>query len=405
MRARASLSALVAVVLCGCTAIIGAPDIFFDPTAGGGSLDGGSSEGGTGEGGPGDGGANGDGDVQPDATSCGDTLNSPTNCGRCGHDCLGGSCTAGSCSPVLLQDAGGEPYAIAVDDTAVYYTDISGAAGSVYSITKNAAATRTKLASTTDPLVYDLKLDAARVYFSSGSANNGGAVEMVPLGGGAKQTVAVSAPGASDPRGVTIDAQYIYWVNTSAPLGVQRALKAPAAAVTTLAPSEIDPGTALVDGTVLWWTSKSAGKVRRCTLPACADRGDLTTGLTEPDTLAKNTARLFYASGNSVLQIPKNAPLGPGAVVATNQSLPYALAVDDRELYWINLGDFQQSFVDGDIRRCPVVNGAADCSSTPASAGEVVARPGASLARGIAIDAKAVYWTEQQSGAVYRLAR
>src|SRR5271165_4916495 len=34
------------------------------------------------------------------AAACGDVQTSSQNCGSCGHDCLGGACTAGKCQPL-----------------------------------------------------------------------------------------------------------------------------------------------------------------------------------------------------------------------------------------------------------------------------------------------------------------
>jgi hypothetical protein len=411
-RVRRGVLAVVAIAgaLVGCTTLIGTKDIFLatDEAGGGSDATGGDAD--VGEGAvEGDGGARVDAPpdgTTADARSCGDTQSSSANCGSCGHDCLGGSCQAGVCQPIRIfaSDAGAQPWAIAVDGTNVYFTDISGTKGNLYRMPKTGGGT-TPMATTSDHLIYDLKIDTARAYFTSGSFGNGGAVEMVPLAGGAKQTIAQSAPGSSDPRGLTIDSQYVYWVNTDTPTNVQRATPVASSTVTTLAAAEVDPSAAQVDGTRLFWTSTSGGKIRHCTLPACTDRSDMVTGLTEPGVLATNSQRLFYNDGNTVVQIVKSAPIGPGALVAAGQSLPADIVADDRELYWINLGDYQKSFVDGDIRRCPVVTGAADCRSTSGGAGEIIARPGGLLARHLAIDATAVYWTVQMEGAVYRLAR
>jgi hypothetical protein len=231
---------------------------------------------------------------------------------------------------------------------------------------------------------------------------------MVKIDGGAKITIAMGSPGAADPRGVSVDTQYIYWVNTLPPYNVQRALKEADASVTPLATNYEWPTATVVSANVIWWTDKTLGKINRCTLPACSETSkDLHTGLTEPDVLAQSPQRIFYNSANTIYQMDKGVPSGVGAVgavVADNQSLPVVMAADDREFYWINVGDYQQSWLDGDIRRCPIVTGAADCSATRDAGGEVIAKPGARMGRGLALDGTAVYWTEQHSG-VYRLAR
>src|SRR5580698_9953333 len=44
--------------------------------------------------------AGADGDVG--SSTCGDTRSDSHNCGRCGHDCLGGLCSASACQPMAL---------------------------------------------------------------------------------------------------------------------------------------------------------------------------------------------------------------------------------------------------------------------------------------------------------------
>jgi hypothetical protein len=50
----------------------------------------------------------------------------PVNCGRCGHDCLGGTCAAGQCQPVVLMER--QPFApgfsgrwLATDGASLYW--------------------------------------------------------------------------------------------------------------------------------------------------------------------------------------------------------------------------------------------------------------------------------------------
>src|SRR5690349_9900576 len=78
-------------------------------------------------------------------TSCGSPSDA-NNCGLCKHSCLGGSCVAGKCAPVLLASGQGDsvsgvpwfPYLtdagdplqgadrIAVDSTHVYWLNLRG---------------------------------------------------------------------------------------------------------------------------------------------------------------------------------------------------------------------------------------------------------------------------------------
>jgi hypothetical protein len=89
---------------------------------------------------------------------------------------------------------------------------------------------------------------------------------------------------------------------------------------------------------------------------------------------------------------------GPGRVIAAKQKRVFAIAADAHDVYWINLGN-DEGLANGDIRRCPIVNGSAACDGD----GTVVAE--SRMPRSIALDAKAVYWTNSYDGNVFRLAR
>jgi hypothetical protein len=56
------------------------------------------------------------------AISCLDTTTASENCGRCGHDCLGGTCSGGQCQAVLLGQFTGNPNNLSVAPQHVYVT-------------------------------------------------------------------------------------------------------------------------------------------------------------------------------------------------------------------------------------------------------------------------------------------
>ena len=116
--------ALACAAALSCNAIIGTKDLFFDADGGGPPAEGGGVPD-TGGPPPADGGV-------PDATidspsggdggPCSDTTTSPTDCGRCGHSCLGGTCVASQCQPVALA-SNISPRDIAVDQNHVYWLE------------------------------------------------------------------------------------------------------------------------------------------------------------------------------------------------------------------------------------------------------------------------------------------
>ena len=334
-----------------------------------------------------------DADAGTDAVpTCTNTVTDDKNCGVCGHDCLGGACAASKCAPAKVISGQGRPWALRVDATNIYWSDISGAKGTIYKIPKLAVlGAPVKIGETLDPLVYDLVIDGTHAYFSSGSSGNGGFVERVPLDGGTQEVISAAA----DPRGLSMDATRVYWSNTNAPTDVLAATKAADAGSVTMAPAETSPAATLADATRLFWLA--TGTVRRCTLPGCADRADMVAGLSGAEALATNSTLLFYSTDNAVFQIAKGAAPGTGAAVAASQALPLAIAADEKDVVWANLGGACNG---GDIRRCPITAGTAQCGGT----GDVLFTSSNCL-RGIAMDAKAIYWTVQLDGTIYRLAR
>ena len=128
----ARVLAVLAAATIGCSAIIGAKDIYFDADAGAGIPDA-SSSGSSGSSGSSSGssgsssgssGTSGGTDGGGDANTCNaDLQTSAQNCGRCGHDCQGGTCTLGKCDAVLLAGSLAAPVGITVDATNVVFHD------------------------------------------------------------------------------------------------------------------------------------------------------------------------------------------------------------------------------------------------------------------------------------------
>src|SRR4051812_48420937 len=100
------MGVLTVVALAGCGKVIGVRDIFLDEM---GSTD---ADGGV-PGTPFDGAIPFGADAAAmDAADCNADLKTDAkNCGSCGHDCLGGACTAGKCAPFKMITLG-QPFAI-----------------------------------------------------------------------------------------------------------------------------------------------------------------------------------------------------------------------------------------------------------------------------------------------------
>ena len=72
--------------------------------------------------------AGADGGLEGDAGACSDDLTSDAkNCGKCGHDCLGGTCVASQCTPVPIISNETGVLGVAVDGTDLYWSRFDGA--------------------------------------------------------------------------------------------------------------------------------------------------------------------------------------------------------------------------------------------------------------------------------------
>ena len=108
-------------------------------TAGGAVATGGAATGGV----PATGGAVTGGTATGGANACSTNVQSdPLNCGSCGHDCLGGACVSGQCTPATVmaaENADGDPRLIGLDAQNLYYRQSAVAYGSdAYIISKTA---------------------------------------------------------------------------------------------------------------------------------------------------------------------------------------------------------------------------------------------------------------------------
>jgi hypothetical protein len=381
--------------LGGCTSILGVKDIYLDSNA----VPSDDSDTGP-DGNDGDGGNPESSDGPKGGTpTCTNTMTDSANCGRCGHDCLGGTCTAGKCSPVRLINATGEPFQVALDATYVYWSDASHGGG-VYKVPKTASAPGApQMIATTSALSYYVAVDSSGAYFSWGTGGTG-AVERVKATGGTQEKIVDMI---DDPRGVTLDATNVYWTTNGTTKAIWKAPKAPNSTATMIVTETDDLEYVLVDGNTMYWAVDSnGGAVKRCTLPSCTSPVTMATGAS-PDFLALAGNSLFFTVGGAIFMVDKTAnSTGPGANVAVG-SLPQSIAADEKDLYFINLGDYQINFSDGDIRHCPMMSGKPACGSD--LKGELVLPSMGNLPRGIAMDDVAVYWSMQDEGAIYRLAR
>jgi len=348
----------------------------------------------------GSGGSNATGGAAGSGGCTADLQTSATHCGACGHDCLGGTCVAGSCQPVVLATQQAAPYRLALDDTSLYWTDgglgttnVTG--GAVMKVPLSGGAPAALL--TNPPGSYfGIAVDATRVYVSiaPASAASNSYIEAIPKAGGVA-TALHTGPGASwFAVGLTTDAPAngsaanVYWSD----LYTAMVYSVAAAGGTAKAFAGVANAEGVTyDGGVLYFCDAGTfdanynpnydGRVVMKLATASGGGTPLVLG-GEPIELAVDGTDVYYTDyQGSVKRVPKQGG-APETLAAA--AYPVAIALDANYAYWTERGAPKTACVGaGSIKRMPKAGGSIETLAS-----------GQTCLSGIAVDTSAVYWTE-----------
>ncbi len=388
--AAAAFAALAVSGAAGCSGLLGIGDRSLDPgadaaapdgsladaPADGAAPDAGSHEGGAAEGG------NPEGSTG-DAGPCGDTTSDPHDCGRCGHDCLGGTCDAGVCQPVAIVpgSAGYRPWQLALTDTAVYFTDTVN--GQIAVVNKD--GTGLQALDSSGFRDNALGVDDAGVFFSD--LNDNAIVHCTLTSCGAGPTILAIVPSGGDVMSLALD-RGISFVDNMCNLYRLPARQpgTPTALVLSDGGSPC-PYAVQSDGTYLY-VANDTGEVMRMGLDGGGVRS-LSGSQSVPlaNGLAVDSQAVYWVQQDPSFSLPGTINVAglDGSnphVLAGGQANPEHIATDGTNVYWTATG-FGSSGNSGTVEMCAP----ADCQPVTLASKQ----PNPSY---IAVDAVAVYWTD-----------
>jgi hypothetical protein len=156
----------------------------------------------------------------------------------------------GSGTPTLISTGYGEPNALTLDSTSVYFTTRGGY------VAKAAldGSAQMQLASGQGTLGY-IAVDATSVFYAR---SDDGTVDKVPLAGGAAPMAI--ATNQSMPFGIALDGQHVYFTNRGS--GTVARVGLDGGNVDTLATNQSMPYDIAVDATSVYWTNEGGTVMR-----------------------------------------------------------------------------------------------------------------------------------------------
>lgn len=321
-------------------------------------------------------------DVATDAVACGDTVSNAANCGRCGHDCLGGACQAGVCQPVVVALGQANPEAIAVSPSALYWTNIG--AGTVATASLSGSPPSILVSGQGSPR--GIAITGAELFFTTLA---GGQIQHVALPATTASTLVASQ---ESPYGVAADGTAVIWTANVPDGGVWQS-GTDGSSVRRLAPGALAYALAIDARAVFFTTlgsSQTAGDGAVVTVARAAGSvpQTLVANVKSPRGIAVDDANVYYTSygDGTVSKVPRAG--GAPTVIAASRFQPAAIAVDAAFVYWLD------EYEGGSVLRMPLEGG----QVTTIAAGQ-------SLPHALAMDDKSIYWANYGDGHVMRVAK
>jgi hypothetical protein len=399
--------AAAAVALAGCAALLDVKDIHLDPSDGGEPPDGSIAA---------DGPVVPDGasDAGADATACvADFATDPKNCGRCGHDCVGGACTAGKCAAFELGTVASAPLTYVVESGAFLFASTairySTEVGGIWRIPKAGGLPE---AYVTLRYAQAMGVVGDTLYFVVDDYANDG-VDLTKTGGLYSCPVSGPAPcapnliaAAESPGSLTVDKSIVYYTDGAATKGLMR--HAPPGPPSVFREG-FSVGTMFVDDPAAFYTMDFIQSPPVRLIEIAPDGGYATqstygnvNGVTAqiigvPSAVVYTAYDYRVTTGGVVRRYPRTPSVQPCDYGGTDNKRPYGVYADATRLYWTNQGGgADHPYTGGSLATCDV----SGCCASPdvlwTGDGEPTAITG---------DATALYFVMRSSGSIMKVAK
>jgi hypothetical protein len=245
-----------------------------------------------------------------------------------------------------------------------------------------------------------LAVDSQNVYFgaSAYTFQAPGAVLSCPLAGCGKSDPAVLAADQNAPLRLLVRGSTLFWTNSVHAGTIQSCAVSNCTGTTTVyADGENVPVGVAIDDENIYWTTHSNGTVRVCPLAGCpAGPSTLASAQAYPEDITTYASNVFWGNsdsggpGGSVATCAASGCGGDPTVLVPNRPDGGGnIKTDGTNLYWTEC-------TPGNVMQCSI----ADCSGTLT----VVASLGSACPRGLALDSVNVYWTNLMAGTVMQCA-
>jgi hypothetical protein len=228
---------------------------------------------------------------------------------------------------VSLASAQSEPYWVAVDGVNVYWTSAQSGAYSVPIL----GGQRTQLAGY---LLNGLAIDNSYLYtaylYYSGDPFT---ITRVPLSGGSLTTLSSASIGSI--AGVAVDTTSVYWVGSTAAMKTSLG----GGVGITLCSVQGSPYAVALDSSNLYWSNSATSGAIMSVPVNGGNANTIASGQNTPKGIAIDSQYIYWTNygSNTVMK----APLAGGTPItlASNQHYPWAIAVDDTSVYFTTVGD------------------------------------------------------------------